>query len=94
MSNQPSNVTRLVIHKMSIDAIPPGGGLADGIAFLSDKAKIAEGWRAAEAWVREAIQMVRQAADPNPWRAADDEAIAGELLRLIAEREGHPPGRA
>lgn len=81
-----SNVTRLIIHKMSVDAIPDSGGLADGLAFLSDKNRIKEGWQKAEAWVREAILLVRQAADPNPWREASDEAIAGELLRQVAER--------
>lgn len=70
--------------KMARDAVPPGGGMANAIAFLTSAA-LGPRAREAEAWVREALAAVRAAADPNPWREADDEAIAGELLRMIEE---------
>jgi hypothetical protein len=82
------NVKQLIARKMSMDAIPKGGGFADGLRFLSSPEKIAAAARSAETWVLEAIRLVRSAADPNPWKSADDEAIAGELLKRVAEKRG------
>lgn len=81
------NVKRLIIHKMSFDAIPPSGGFAAGLQFLSNPKTIADGWRSAEKWVREALAVVRTGTGDNPWRTADDEAIASELLRRIEEKD-------
>ncbi len=36
----------------------------------------------AKTWVEAAIKSVRLAAEPNPWKAATDEEIAGEVMRL------------
>lgn len=85
MVAQGPNVKKLIAHKMSIDAIPDGGGFADGIAFLSDKHRIIEGAKAATRWVMEAIAVVRTAAAPNPFKNADDETIAGEILLKVEE---------
>lgn len=81
------NFNRLMSHKMAKEAIPDGGGLADGIKFLSSKESILAGARAAAEFTERAIEAVRNAAEPNPWRNADDEAIAGELLRQIEARK-------
>lgn len=80
------NVKKLVIYKVSRDAIPDGGGVAAGIAFLSDKKMIADGFRNATEWVDNAIAVVRLAAEPNPWKNADDESIAEEILRRVKNR--------
>jgi hypothetical protein len=80
------NVRRLIAHKMSLDAIPAGGGVADGLAFLTDKRKLTEGAERATKWVEGAIQLLRNAAEPNPWKEADDETIAAHLLGQIEER--------
>jgi hypothetical protein len=40
----------------------------------------------AKAWCETAVGLVRQAAEPNPWKAATDEEIAGTILRKIAGR--------
>jgi hypothetical protein len=85
-SSQGQNFRRLVVHKMSHDAIPSGGGLDDGLRFLSNKESIVAGVKAAQDWVALAIRAVREAAEPNPWKDADDEAIAGEILRQIREK--------
>ena len=82
------NVKKLVIYKISRDAIPDGGGVAAGIGFLSDKNRVADGVRKATKWVDAAIAAVKLAAEPNPWKDADEEAIAGEILRKI-EDERH-----
>jgi hypothetical protein len=74
---------------MSLDAIPKGGGFADGLAFLSNKQNVIDSAARARAWVKVALRAVREARDPNPWRLSDNEAIAGYLLEQIAiwERE-------
>jgi hypothetical protein len=77
------NVKRLLILKMSRNAIPDGGGLADGIKFLSSKESIMSGYKAAEEWTEAVIQAVRDACDPNPFRKADNETIATEIVRRI-----------
>jgi hypothetical protein len=81
------NVKRLWAMKMAKDAIPSDGGLADGLKFLSSREPIAEGARRASEFVEQALRAVRCAAEPNEWKHATDEEIAGELLRRIEERE-------
>lgn len=80
------NIRKLIFLKMSLDAIPAGGGVADGIKFLSDPSGISKSLRAADEWVRNAILAVRNAREPNPWREKPDEDIAGELMRKIEEK--------
>jgi len=80
---QGPNVRKLIAHKMARDAVPSGGGLADALAFLTRKEAIVASARAATEWVALAIRAVREAGEPNPWREASDEEIAGELLRRI-----------
>lgn len=82
-----TNMRRLAVHKMSIDAVPKGGGVADAVRFLMDKEAMLTAARNAEAWAKAAVQAVRDASAPNPWRNADDEAIAGEILRRLDERK-------
>ena len=81
------NIKMLIATKMATDAIPAGGGFADGVRFLSSKESIIAGAKAATEFVKLAIQAVRQAGDPNPWRNATDEEIAGELLRQIEAKK-------
>jgi len=81
------NVKKLWAIRMANEAIPKSGGLIDGLKFLSSKESIAAGARSASAWTEAAIQAIRLAGEPNPWKNADDEEIAGELLRIIAEKE-------
>lgn len=80
------NLKRLIGHKMAKDAIPDGGGFADGVKFLTTPGAMASGWREAAAWVDQAIVLVRNAGEPNPWKNATEEEIAGELLRKIEIR--------
>jgi hypothetical protein len=80
------NVKKLIIRKVSLDAIPPGGGMQSGIDFLTS-GKIKESFKEAEVWVGVAIQTVRSAKDPNPYKTATDEEIAGELMARIEEKE-------
>lgn len=89
--SQGPNMLRLAAHKMALDAIPAGGGLADGTRFLTTEGAIGKSAKAAAEWVRDAIAAIRAATDPNPWRDADDEAIAAEILRQIHARKRTTP---
>ena len=80
------NVKKLVAHKVALDAIPSGGGLQAGIAFLMDKYRIIETTRKAQEWVAQAIALVKTA--PDNQYGDDDEAIAGAILQGIKERQG------
>lgn len=79
------NVKRLIIHKMSVDAIPPNGRLMDGVNFLRDPNKISDGLRNAAEWVFAAIDAVKQSLGGSEF--GDDEAIVGEILRQVGERK-------
>lgn len=87
MATHGPNVSRLIAARMAVLAIPPNGGFVDGVRFLQDREALSRGAREAEAWARDAIAAMRAAADPNPWRDATDEEIAGEILRAVEERE-------
>ena len=78
---------RLVAARMARDAIPPGGGFAAGVAFLLDPDRIGRVAREATAWAEQAVKLVRDAPGANPWRSADDEAIAGEVMRQLDARK-------
>jgi hypothetical protein len=78
---------KLIATKMSRDVIPSGGGVADGVRFLATPGAMKEAWSRASDWVKLAIQSVRNAAEPNQWKNATDEEIAGELLLQIQARK-------
>jgi hypothetical protein len=82
------NLLKLILRKVSADAIPAGctNGLAAGVKFLSNKDAIRTAFRTAERWVRGAVQLVREAAEPNPWKNASDEEIAAELMKQFEAR--------
>lgn len=71
------NVRKLIAHKMSVDAIPPGGGLMTGVEFLLDKNRVVNSAKVATKWVEDAIALVRTSPD-NPYKT--DEEIAGAIL--------------
>lgn len=84
-------IKRLISVKMAKDAIPDGGGFADGVKFLSNKESIVAGARIATEWAKAALDAVRQAAEPNPWKMASDEDIAAHILeRIEKKRKGEP----
>jgi len=84
------NVRKLIAHKMAADAIPAGGGIADGVAYLTQPGL---GTRAAEAaqWVKRAIQIIRAA--PDSAFESDDEAtdLARQELDTTIAALGLPP---
>lgn len=84
------NMTRLMVHKLSRDAVPAGGGFADAVAFLSVPERVKAAAKAAGQWARAAVQAVRDARDPNPFKDASDEEIAGEILRQVESKYAKP----
>jgi len=81
------NLKKLAIHKCSIEAIPPGGGIAAGIKFLTEPGWLAKSLKEAISWARASILTIRQAPEPNPWKDASEEEIAGEILRRLKQKK-------
>lgn len=81
------NMKKLIITKMSSDAIPMGGGIADGVAFLSNPISIKEGFAKAQRFAEVAIKAIRAAGEPNEFKEASDEVIAGEILKALEARK-------
>ena len=92
MSKHSPNVTKLITRFIAREAIPPGGGLMDGVEFLIDRERRKQVLESAESKALQAIQLVRSAPD-NPF-GNDDEQIAGELLKKIKERDEENKKRA
>jgi hypothetical protein len=85
---QGPNVRRLITRKASLLMVPYGsGGLATAIAALAKPGNIVAKTRQATAFVRHAIAAVRMAAEPNPYKTADDEVIAGVILEEIEKQK-------
>lgn len=81
-----TNMQRLIARKVARDAVPPGKGIRSAIGFLRDIKRLSRDMSFARSWARSAVSAVRNAREPNPWRNATDEEIAGEILRRIDER--------
>jgi len=79
-----NNVAKLTIKRLSVLAVPRGGGIADGIKFFRDEEHRKKLVLEAEAWTKEAIKVFKTAVD-NPF-GDDDEAIAGYILDKIQGR--------
>ena len=69
---------------MSVDAIPPNGGLKDALKFLQNPQMIKEQYQKAEKWVYAAIQLIKQA--PGGDEIGNDEEIATKILEKIKPR--------
>jgi hypothetical protein len=81
------NVKKLTIQKMTIDTLPPGSKLADAISALTNPNLLSNNFKKAHYWVIEAIKLIRTGAEPNPWKNANDEEIALELLRRVEAKK-------
>lgn len=57
---------RLIAHLMSMQAVPEGGGLMDGVKFLLDRGRVSAAARQAEQTADQMIAAVRQARDADP----------------------------
>lgn len=75
------NMKRFLAVKVSRDAIPDGGGFADGIEFLLNPGRMADVSRKALEWCDQCIAAVKSAPD-NPY-GDDEEVIAGVILAQL-----------
>ena len=82
---QGPNVKKLIVRRISMLAVPDGGGCADAIGWLTSPDSVSKTVREATEWVKEAIGVVKTAPDNS--FGDDDEAIAGEILRQIEEKQ-------
>lgn len=87
MSELGPNMKRLIAARMAVLAVPANGGILDAVRFLNDRDALGRAAREAQAFASDAIAAMRAAADPNPWRDATDEEIAGGILQAVEERK-------
>ena len=85
MSKYGTNVTKLITQFIAGEAIPAGGGIASAVEFFQNAKRRKQVLEAAETKAIQAIELIKTAPD-NPF-GNDDELIAGELLKKIAERK-------
>jgi hypothetical protein len=76
----------MISLRVSRTAALEGAGIADVIAFFRDTPRLRAAIGEATAWVAEAIAAIK--AVPGNTFGDDDEAIAGEILRLVEEEKG------
>lgn len=79
------NTRRLLAHFIAREAIPIGGGIGDGVNFLTNPELLRSGTEKAMANMESALQAVKSAPD-NPY-GDDDEAIAEAILKRLEERQ-------
>lgn len=82
--NYGPNVTKLITRFIAREAVPPGGGIADGVEFFVNPERRKQVLAKAEADALIAIQAIKAAPD-NPY-GNDDEVIAGAILEKIEQR--------
>jgi hypothetical protein len=71
-------VTRLIMQCISREAIPIGGGIADGIKFFTDESHRKDVMQRAETIALKFVEAIKKAPD-NPY-GTDNEVIAKALL--------------
>lgn len=80
-----NNVAKLMIKRLSVLAVPKGGGIVDGVNFFLEEELRKKLLSETEAWTKEAIWIFKTAPD-NPF-GDDDEAIAGYILERVEKRK-------
>lgn len=93
-----SPVMKLQIEILSSMAVEPTSGNAHLSPFarvmeiLQSASELTRRARLAHDRCRESIRLVREAADPNPWKNSTDDEIASEILRRLEERRSQQLG--
>lgn len=81
------NVKKLLAHFIAREAVPSGGGLADGLHFLTDPVRRRQGLEMAMSNLDAALAAVKSAPD-NPY-GDDDEAIAAAIIERVERKAGY-----
>jgi hypothetical protein len=88
--NLTPNVKRLVLERAATITVQRSKGSESAISGvierLLDRSFLAD-LREANDWAAAAIDAVRHAGEPNPWRCATDEEIAAEVLKRVEARK-------
>ena len=79
------NVQKLLSKFIARNAVPSGGGLADGLKFFTDPDHRRKVLQKSEEELLLAIKLIKMA--PDNTFGTDDETIAGEILHRIDEKE-------
>jgi len=79
------NVRKLYLQRAAYEAIPPGGGIQDGITFFLEEDKRAAIMLSARRWTEEALAAVRAAPDLPP--TITDEEIAALILARLEVKQ-------
>lgn len=82
------NAKRLLAHFIAREAVPSGGGLGDGLNFLTDPERRRKGIEKAMSNLDAALTAVKSAPD-NPY-GNDDEAIAAAILMRVENAKELP----
>jgi hypothetical protein len=85
MNKYGPNVTKLIIKFIAREAIPSGGGIADGMEFFRNQELRKQVLETAQSKAIQAIELIKSAPD-NPF-GNDDEQIAIGLLKKIEEKK-------
>jgi hypothetical protein len=78
-----TNVLKLILHRASIEAIPPGtpDGLAAGVAWIMNANLRKRTLADAKVWVEGAFRVLR--CEPGPYAKLSDEELAGLILARV-----------
>lgn len=79
------NLKKLMIHKMAIEAVPPGGDFLDALKVIASPELLKKQAMEAMDWAIAAVDVVR--SSPDNHLGSDEETIAGEVVRRIEERK-------
>lgn len=84
----PPSVLKLISYRMSLIAIPKGSKdpFTAGARAILEEGRLAQIGHEATEWTKAAIHLIRNAAEPNPWKESTDEDIAADILRKVEER--------
>lgn len=77
----------LILEFLAVEAIPHGGGVADGITFFIDPQKRSQVIKRAKGKALAAIELMKSAPD-NPY-GNDDEKIAEAILQELKKRRAN-----
>jgi hypothetical protein len=84
MNKYGPNVTKLITKFIAREAIPRGGGIADGLEFFRNPDHRKQVLEKAEADTLAAIKTIK--TTPGHLYGIDDEVIAGILIQKIEEK--------
>lgn len=75
----------LQLRLMAVAAIPEGSQepFIDGVRFLTDRDRLSQAARDAKRQAQDMVLLVRNGAEPNPWRDSTDDEIAAEIMRRV-----------